>query len=293
VPELQLPAGSDVLALLPPAGAALLLVLGGWWLGRRSEAPVSRWLAAAGALAIGVAYAWIYVRVKGAPGWPPRGSTERGMFAVAAAAAVATVWAAVPFRLWRGVPHLVVAPLVAAAVSGGIAEGAMTLPWLAVAAIAVFAFSYLLDRAAVVGMGSPVFGLAIALSVGALGQVWFMFGSALLAQLAGALAMSSAVIAIASAAFRRPLLAPDAALPIAAAVAALSIDARLFLYQPPPMIAVILLAVAPLGAAVPFIAVRRRRPGGVAIGLIALAFALLLTGLGFFLAWRVAPEPYF
>jgi hypothetical protein len=74
-------------------------------------------------------------------------------------------------------------------------------------------------------------------------------------------------------------------------VTVLSFDNALYTWQQPPVLAIALLAAAPILPVVVYATIANRiGPRKALIGGVALSLAI--TGLGFFLAWRVAPEPY-
>jgi hypothetical protein len=241
-------------------------------------------------MAVAVAYVWAFARLRsGLPAFPPHQATERGFFAVVSASGLALVPALsgirVGARLWF---QVVAAGVAVVFVAGGIASTAIG-PWaLAGVVCGAIACFVLLDLASF--CPTPLFAGATAAATGALAQVLLLFGSALLAQLAGTVAILMALVAAASLFFRRHVPAA-AAIPLAAIVVTLSVDAALFLYDPPPTVALVLLAVAPAASLVVYV-VGPGRLGPLKTVAVALAATLAVTGLGFYLAWRAAPPSY-
>jgi hypothetical protein len=159
---------------------------------------------------------------------------------------------------------------------------------LAAVALGAIAWLVLLDRAS--ACPGPLFGLLASFALGASAQVFLMYRSAVLAELAGALGIALGLIGLASFFFRGPLPAAMT-VPLGASILALSLDSALFAYEPPPRVSLVLLAAAPLAPIVFFRGVAAR-PRPLIRSLAAAVLSLALAGLGFWLAWRVAPPQF-
>jgi hypothetical protein len=276
----------EILDLLPPAGAGLAVFVLGAWLSRRGSPAFA---AAASVLAVGVACLWTFQRNRGAPAFPPRMSTERAFWAIAVACALGLAVSAPALGARaRLLAAALAAPLAVVWVAGGFSSPAVGGGRLAAVSLGAVAWLVLLDRAS--ACPGPLFGFVTAVSLGAAAKVFVMFRSALNGQMAGAAGITMGLIGLASLAFRRPLPAP-VTIPIGAILAALSIDAAVFAYEPPPPVALIILAAAPLAPLV-FFRGAAARSNPLRASLAAAALGLAVAGAGFFLAWRVAPPSF-
>jgi hypothetical protein len=238
-------------------------------------------------LGLGAAYAWGWVRIFGAPPFPPRTSTERGLAAVLAGVVLALVPALMRAghgrRAWI---HVVMAPLAVALVAGGLGTPALHGWHLTAVVLGAIVFGALLDLATF--CPTPVFALATAASLAASAQVFLMFGAANLARLAGTIGIAMVLAGLVSVAFRQHLPA-SVAVPLAAIITVLSVDDALFSYEVPPILSLVLFAAAPVVPLAIYLG-----PAGRLGARKSLASALLLTlattATGFFIAWRAAPE---
>ena len=283
MPDIQIPPLAEVVELLPPAVAALVLFIAGASLSRRGK---DAWVAVASVLAVAVAFGWTFQRLRGLPPFPPRASSERGFWAVAVAAALGLV-ATIP-QLRTRLRVLIGAAVAVVWVAGGLSSEALSGWRLGVVALGAVAWLHLLIEAS--RCPGPLFGFVTAIAIGASSQTFLMFHAALLAQLGGALAMAMGLIGLSALVFRRPL--PGVmALPLGSAMIVLSLDASLFAYESPPPVALVLLAAAPLA---PLVFFWRAAPvRATALRVIGAAvLALALAGLGFYLAARVAPPDF-
>jgi hypothetical protein len=281
---MRFPPIDEVFALLPAAIAGLVLVVAGAWRARRAGVA---WLAGAVVLALGVAYAGTFVRERGMPAVPPKHSVERALLAVVAAAVVALVPAIL------GIGRAARLPFSAACGAGAVllvAKGfpSPVLATVPLAAAAAFAAAYVILLDLATAAPAPAFCIAGAVAVGASGQAFFLFGSAFLGQLAGAVSILLVLVGLAPAWAFKERFPAAGVIPLAAIVVALGADAALFLYTPPPLGALVLMGAAPLG----LLAAHPRWHGGRCgrgATLIGLATSLLLAGAGFAIAWRSAP----
>lgn len=286
MPGLTFPAFSEVLDLLPPAGAALVVFLAGAWLARRGS---PAWAGAAAVAAVLVAFAWTFTRTRGVPAFPPGASTERGFFSVLGASALALVPAlARTGPRARLLPCLLAAPLALVWVAGGLSSGAMPAGRLGLVAVGAIAWLILLDRASM--SPGPLFALGASAALCACAQVFLMYRSAVLAELAAAVGIAMGLIGLASF-FLRGALPASLTLPLGVIILALSLDSELFSYNPPSRVALVLLAAALLAPLVFFGGVADRRPV-LKRSLLAAALSLAVTATGFYLAWRSAPPQF-
>jgi hypothetical protein len=308
LPELPSRELAEAIDLLPAAGAGLLLFVLGAWLSRRGS---FYWAVLGSVLGLSVACGWTFVRVRGAPAFPPRMSTERAFWGVTLAAvlALAAALPGVPPRL-RLLPAAVAGPVLVFWIGKGVQiQGLAFAPVVALGAIA---FLLLLERAS--GCPGPLFGLLAAVALGATAQVLGMFRSALLAQLAGAAAVTTGLIALASAFVRSPAGAgrsgaapthqptstawaprplPRALATTLGAVAlAVSVDSVVFSYETPPRLALVLMAAAPL-APLAFFGGSAERPRALRRALGAAVLGLAFAVAGFVVAARAAPPSFF
>ena len=219
--------------------------LGAWLAaGERPGSPPAR-----GPRAIAVAFAWTFVRIRGFP--RSRRDLDRARCSGRRASRAALGLVAAFPRPARARADRGVAAAVPRRGLGRRAGFPPSAPGWRLGAVALGAVAWLHLLVAALEAPGPLFGFVTAIAWPRRAQIFLMFHAAQLGQLGGALGIAMGLIGLASLVFRRPL--PGImALPLGAAMIVLSLDAALFAYEPPPPVALVLLAAAPLAPLVSF-----------------------------------------
>jgi len=248
--EQYIPRPSDLVPLLPGAGAGFLLLLGAVLLARAGR---FRPAALLGALSLAIGHGVTYFWIQGVPAFPPVQSTERMVYAVGLFALCAVLFDGVRqssrLLLWllrtaavAGMFICLVYPLMARS-----AEDASCPGWREVFLVAaVLAASWIVIDGLAARVAALPLVLVLSLMLGLQGQIFVMYGGAKLAQLSGSAALALGASALFFGARPNPRLVRAAACAFFAVPAGIGLDGLFFLTEPPPLLSLVLPLAGPL-----------------------------------------------
>jgi hypothetical protein len=279
-----IPQPSDLIPLIPGAATGLVLLFLAFWLQKKGSLKTA---AVAGGLSLGAAHAITYHMVNGLPALPPVQSTERMVYAIALFALLNILiqGSRVKVLLQYGMsaflvyyllkPFLLHPPTWATHVS--------TLDaFLIVGGILLF-WTVVEDLSERIKGPSPM--LTLALILGLSGQIFLIYGAALLAQLAGTAAIALGLTAV----LTRSTLPPAAAGTVTGVAAGIGLDGYYFISETPPALSLLIPAACPLllyFSLLPYI--REMKP--LHRFLLQMLLVAIALGIAFYLAVDAMPE---